>query len=737
MRNLILLRGVPGTGKSTWLKEKGLQQYSISPDDLRMMIQSPVLDIYGKKYITQKNDKLAWDLVFQIVEERMKKGEFTIVDGTHSRAQRINQSYKELCQKYHYRCSVIDFSDTPLEVAKQRNISRNNYKIVPNEVLDCMMLQIKEEDVSNWCKVIKPEDYDSVYPSIMNTIDLNKYDKIHFIGDIHGCIEPLKEYFEKNDITDESQYYIFVGDYVDRGIQNKEVLKFLISISKRRNVLLLQGNHDEWTELYANDKLDMIRSREFIKYTIPQIVEINKKDLREFCRKIGQIAWFEFDGKRIFVNHGGIPNYPSVYVGTTEYIKGVGKYEEIVEVQNSWNNNTKDNEYQIHGHRNNEVLPIKNGRCFNLCDKVEFGGNMRFLQLDKDSGFTEILIKNNTFFIYEEPIELSENSKEELTVERLVELLSNNKMINVKNLDGNISSFNFNRDVFYDKKWDDLTTKARGLFINTKTNKIVARFLDKFFNLDERDSTKLAELRRTLKFPVNAFVKYNGYLGLVGYDGETDSVIITSKSTTMSDFAKWFKEILYSKVDESKLKEIVKSNDITLAFEVLDMKRDPHIIDYGDLQDIILLDAVYNQIEIKRYDYKDLVILGKELGVTVKKLAVQIENPNHLWEFCKDAGNYNYLFNGEKVEGFVLEDQKGQMVKLKCQQYKFWKWMRGVLENMRKGRSIDTRQFASDEMAILVYAFMKKHLLPEQYNLNIIEVRKLYEEYIKNRLETS
>lgn len=36
---------------------------------------------------------------------------------------------------------------------------------------------------------------------------------------------------------------------------------------------------------------------------------------------------------------------------------------------------------------------------------------------------------------------------------------------------GVISSFNFTRDAFYNKAWDDVTCKARGLYINKRTGK--------------------------------------------------------------------------------------------------------------------------------------------------------------------------------------------------------------------------------------------------------------------------
>lgn len=41
MRTLLLLRGSPGCGKSTWIKEHDLSDYVLSADNIRLMFASP------------------------------------------------------------------------------------------------------------------------------------------------------------------------------------------------------------------------------------------------------------------------------------------------------------------------------------------------------------------------------------------------------------------------------------------------------------------------------------------------------------------------------------------------------------------------------------------------------------------------------------------------------------------------------------------------------------------------
>ena len=40
MRTLLLMRGAPGAGKSTWIKNHNLEEYTLSPDNIRILCSS-------------------------------------------------------------------------------------------------------------------------------------------------------------------------------------------------------------------------------------------------------------------------------------------------------------------------------------------------------------------------------------------------------------------------------------------------------------------------------------------------------------------------------------------------------------------------------------------------------------------------------------------------------------------------------------------------------------------------
>ena len=135
MRKLVILRGAMGCGKSTFIKENHLENYTLSSDQLRLMYNSPQMNLMYSEEIPQFQNKKVWQLLYYLLEERMKKGEFTIIDAVHAKNESFT-IYKKLAEKYRYRLYLIDFTDIPKEEVYKRNLMRESYKIVPEYVID-------------------------------------------------------------------------------------------------------------------------------------------------------------------------------------------------------------------------------------------------------------------------------------------------------------------------------------------------------------------------------------------------------------------------------------------------------------------------------------------------------------------------------------------------------------------------------------------------------------------------
>ena len=111
------------------------------------------------------------------------------------------------------------------------------------------------------------------------------------------------------------------------------------------------------------------------------------------------MAYFIYNDKTYFVSHGGMPKLPDGLVKTSELIKGVGNYEDTAEMYNTWKESYSDDVILIHGHRNVQMLPTKiANNIYNVNDEIEWGGNLRILQINKNNDEPIVhLIKNNTF----------------------------------------------------------------------------------------------------------------------------------------------------------------------------------------------------------------------------------------------------------------------------------------------------------------------------------------------------
>lgn len=704
MRILLLLRGSAGCGKSTWIEQNGLKPYTLSADDIRLLCQSPIMQVDGTEGISQANDNVTWKTLFNLLEVRMQKGEFTVIDATNSKTSEMNR-YKEMCNTYRYRIFCVDFTDIPIEEVKRRNANREVLKRVPEEAIDKMYSRFATQKIPSGIKVIKPDELDTIW---MKMFDLSEYKKIHHIGDIHGCNTALQTYLSDNGGLKDDEMYIFTGDYIDRGLENAEVVKFLISIMNKKNVLMLEGNHERWLWLYANDCVG--KSKEFELITRPQLEEekIDKKDIRQLYRKFGQCAYYKYGENIYLVTHAGLSTLPKnlSYVATDQMIRGVGGYNDFEKIAETFLATTPDNVYQIHGHRNTKRLPVKvNDRVFNLEGRVEFGGGLRCVQVDKD-GIHTVEVENT---VYKTPEMQSEQTVTSSSVADTIIALRSNRYIQEKKF-GNISSFNFTNKAFYDKVWDEQTTKARGLYLDTMKGKVAARAYDKFFNVNERPETKFDMLQYKLQFPVTAYVKENGFLGIVSYNEYEDDLFVASKSTIDSQFAQWFREMLYEKVSTEnieKMKEFIKEHNVSFVFECVDMKNDPHIIEYPN-SELFLLDIVQNDMDFAKYEYDTMVDIANQFGLTPKEKAFEIATWQEFFDWYYDILEEDYEYNGRKIEGFVIEDSVGYMTKLKLAYYNFWKFMRSISHEAIRSGYIRKTSALTTPTANEYYAWVRK-----------------------------
>ena len=728
MRTLLLLRGTQASGKSTWVTENNLEPYTLSADKIRLNIANPVLNEDGSIEISQKYNKLTWELLYKYLEMRMENGDFTIIDATHSDIKLMNK-YRDLANIYKYTIYYLEF-DTPLEECLKRNRERIGYKYVPEKVIEKTWEAIKnKEKLPNIFKKINSID------EIINfyTANVNEYKKVIIIGDIHSCAEPLKEVLK--DFSEEN-LYVFVGDYFDRGIQAVETFKIMLDLLEKPNVVLIEGNHENNSvKKFINDEEKYTKS--FDETTLQPLLkefelEYIKAGLKKIYKRLRQCYAFEFSGKKFLCTHGGLPLVPKLaLVSAREMIKGVGRYEtEIGEIYSeNYKKGLCQDFIQVHGHRG-----INDGEySYCLEGRVEFGGELKILTIDNDGNIEKYGIKND---VYNRGLTIatrdsSEKIKNFQTENELINEMIASSFITVKECDYNLISLNFNREAFNKKKWNDLTIKARGLFVDRDSGEVKIRSYNKFFNFGERH-VNLGYLHKYATYPIRVFKKYNGFLGLASViDG---NIVFASKSVTSGKYKDIFQNI-WNKV-EAEVKELLKKtmieNNCTAVFEVVSPEYDPHIIKY-DKEHLYLLDFIENKLDIDTHnidlEFSENLMKKVEFSSTIltkKELITKLENYNELYNFLDEKAK-----SLEEFEGYVLCDNSGLMFKFKLPYYILWKERRTWLERYRsalsKGKKIEIKDIEKDENR-----HFKKFLLKlgkdKLQGLSIIDVREMYEE---------
>ena len=705
------------SGKSTFIKENNLEDYTLSTDKIRLMFNSFELSTDYIEKIPQFNNKKVWDLLFYILEERMKKGELTIIDATHVYAKELT-TYKKIAEKYRYRLYIIDFTDVSLEELLDRNLKRKSNLKVPEYVIKRAYKDLTKEVIPKAFKIIKPEEFLDVVS--MPPRNLDNYKKVNIFGDIHGCYTPLKKFFDKHKISDD-EFYIFTGDYFDRGLENTSVFNFIKENISKKNFIFLIGNHEDRLNKYASDDIykdtyDLMKTtKEFEK-------NIKKSEIRGLVKGLSQIAYIEFNSKKYIITHGGIPYYPEKpldFYATNSFIYGVDNYD--VDIDNIYNNymiNKDDKIYQVHGHRNYYKIDYnKYEYSLNLDGDIENGGFLRVLTLSDKNRLIEI--KNDLY---------DKDLKEKSNIYTLVKDLRENKYIFEKELTESISSFNFSKEAFYSKVWNNMTIRARGLFIDTKKYKVVLRSYNKFFNINETNETKYETLLDNLCYPANFYLKYNGFLGILSIINET--LVFGTKSMLEGTYNDYFRNIFYEKYDKKQIDAIKKrliKNNTSMIFEVIDVKNDKHIIDYKSNK-LVLLDEIYNQIEYKKISYDSIKSFADKINISIKKRVYTANDVKDFEKIYNKITKEDYKLNGKYIEGFVIEDSLGFMVKFKTSYYNNWKTIRKKMETALKNNKFNIKTNSILEEKFMKYLEKEyKDKIVDTNVINIIDERNKFE----------
>jgi bis(5'-nucleosyl)-tetraphosphatase (symmetrical) len=121
------------------------------------------------------------------------------------------------------------------------------------------------------------------------------------IGDVHGCIDELKELVQLLAPAADNQL-IFIGDLIDRGPDSSGVVRQVVQWSKQMDVKLILGNHEEKFLRYVKHIKD------------GSGLEKQMKRIDEFPKLLDSLG----DGELSFLQNGyhsiNLPDYNSLLI---------------------------------------------------------------------------------------------------------------------------------------------------------------------------------------------------------------------------------------------------------------------------------------------------------------------------------------------------------------------------------------------------------------------------------------
>ena len=188
MPDVVILRGVSGSGKTTFAKR--MPRVRISRDDLRRLL----FGIEGKAVLTSEQEKKVTKFQREWIERELLEGNDVVVDDTN-----LNKSLlKSLCRFINdigFNFTIVD-TKVSLEEAKARNARREPHDRVPEHVIDRQFKRAWWGKIESQAYVYKPYTPD---PSLPVAFSFDLDGTLAQMGDRRGPYDFTKYHLDEVD----------------------------------------------------------------------------------------------------------------------------------------------------------------------------------------------------------------------------------------------------------------------------------------------------------------------------------------------------------------------------------------------------------------------------------------------------------------------------------------------------------------------------------------------------------
>jgi serine/threonine protein phosphatase 1 len=160
--------------------------------------------------------------------------------------------------------------------------------------------------------------------------------KYFLFSDVHGEFSALLASLDKAGFEPENENHILigVGDYFDRGNENKQILNFLIEYKEKERFQGIYGNHDQMLDHFLRGSSDGIY--DFLYNGLDKTLnDLSGLDCRQYIHKFPQLII-----DKVIENNRGLINFldsleDKIEIDNYEIIHG-GYSKHLLTKSNSW-----------------------------------------------------------------------------------------------------------------------------------------------------------------------------------------------------------------------------------------------------------------------------------------------------------------------------------------------------------------------------------------------------------------
>lgn len=719
MRLMLILRGAPGSGKSTLVQNLGLDGLSLGYDRFRDLFATlvPCQDGPGDKSLSwvprlrPETERAVVAAAHEALEAHLADGATVVWDATSLDLA----SQKKLVargRKHGYTSYVVDVQgDLPFKELAERNRDRGPRRVDESRLRDMWeagrdktapegvtVLEGTAAAVSD-ALLLAPGDH-MIAPTV-------HADRVVVVGDVHSCAVPLREAVAELDAP--GTHWVFAGDLFDRGPDPVGVWDLVHGLLAEGRATVVTGNHElnlravctntarapfadtrETRDALLAHGVMAAEQAAFVDATVPLVL------IPAEARPDGGPT------RPWLVTHGGVGESTAArargsmmhLVSDVECVYGLGDRAHTYRGKTAYDVGAFELAgRQLHGHRNGAVggEPVAtvretpDGPVVCLEAGASTGGHVRVAVLTKGSDAPEI-------HEYADGVDASAAEfysrmpwlRRKEPALPLLERMRASEHVNVRPVEGwdGVVAANFTRKAFQDGAWDDVSVHARGLFMDASTGEVLARGYEKFFHVGEEPGRDRAQWEdpSVTAYPVRAVKKYNGYLVLVASIHGALAVFSKSGATPYAEAARRMLMDQLTPQGCMQLKEMLERTGVTAAFEAL-RSDDPHPITEEGPDRLVLLDAIRNQEDFRTDDRMARNIARRfSLELAHDSVLGVAEGPEGLEALVAAAEH-------DPCEGAVLVDAKGYRSKVKAAGYTARKAARTALERYWRGAS--------------------------------------------------